>query len=105
MLSKFIDYFEIDVEDDIVEEVKALNHISTANLTKIGLVKLKNKKWICKVDKGTADDDNEEESTEEESEESDDEANEANMNHDQARMASETPIVAVGQDYLLDLNK
>ena len=44
MLSKFIDYFEIDVEDEIVEEIKAVNQISTANLIKIGLVKLKNKK-------------------------------------------------------------
>jgi len=96
MLSKFIDYFEIDVEDEIVEEVKAVNQISTANLTKIGLVKLKNKKWICKADEGTTDDDNEEESTEGESEESENEDDEANMDHDQARMASETPT---GQDY------
>jgi len=60
MLSKFIDYFEIDIEDEIVEEVKAMNQISTANLTKIGLVKLKNKKWVCKADEQTIDDDNEE---------------------------------------------
>jgi len=99
MLSKFIDYFEIDVEDEIVEEVKTLNQISTTNLTKIGLVKLKNKKWICKADEGIADDDNEEESTEGESEESEDEADEANTDHNQAGMASETPTAAAGQDY------
>ena len=63
MLSKFIDYFGIDVEDEIVEKVKAVNQISTANLIKIGLVKLKNKKWVYKADEGTVDDDNEEEST------------------------------------------
>jgi len=99
MLSKFIDYFEIDVEDEIVEEVKAVNQISTANLTKNGLVKLKNKKWVSKADEGTADEDNEEESTQGEFEESDDEADEANMEHDQGGMATETPIAAVGQDY------
>jgi len=103
MLSKFIDFFEIDVEDEIVEEVKAVSQISTANLTKIGLVKLKNKKWVSKADERTIDDDdNEEESTEGESEESDDEddeADEADMEHDQAGMATETPTAAAGQDY------
>jgi len=99
MLSKFIDYVEIDVEDEIVEEVKAVNQISVKNLTKIGLVKLKNNKWVCKADEGTADDDNEEESTEGEFEESEDEVDEANMDHDQAGMASEIPSAAVGQDY------
>ena len=78
-----------------------MNQISTANLTKIGLVKLKNKKWVCKVDEGTTDDDNKEESTEEESEESEDEADEADIDHDQAGMASEIPTVAVGLDYFV----
>ena len=99
MLSKFIDYFEIDVGDEIVEEVKVVNQISTANLTKIGLVKLKNKKWVGKADEETTDDDNEEESTKEESEESDDEADgadEANMEHDQAGMVTETPTTTAG---------
>jgi len=76
-----------------------VNQISTANLTKIGLVKLKNKKWVCKADEGTTDDDNEEESIEEKSEESEDEADEANMDHDQVGMASEIPTAAIGQDY------
>jgi len=96
MLSKFIDYFEIDVEDEIIEEVKTVNQISAPNLTKIGLVKLKNKKWVSKADEGTTDEDNEEESTEEESEES---ADEADMEHDQAGMTTETPIADAGQDY------
>ena len=102
MLSKFIDYFEIDVEDEIVGEVKAVNQISTANLIKIGLVKLKNKKWVSKADEGTTDDDNEEESSEGESEESDDEDDEADqddMEHDQAEMETETPTAAAEQDY------
>jgi len=99
MLSNFIDYFEIDVEDEIVEEVKTVNQVSIANLTKIGLVKLKNRKRVCKADEETIDDDNEEESIEGESEESEDEADEANMDHDQAGMASEIPITAAGQDY------
>jgi len=37
------------VETEVVEEVKALNQITTANLTKIVLKKMKNKKWICKA--------------------------------------------------------
>jgi len=44
LLSSFIEYFEIDVESEVVEEVKALNQIFAANLTKIGLKKMKNKK-------------------------------------------------------------
>jgi len=64
LLSNFIDYFEIDVEGEVVEKVKALNQISAANLTKIGLKKMKNKKWICKADEESAaqDDVEEEES-------------------------------------------
>jgi len=62
-------------------------------------VKLKNKKWVCKADEGTVDDDNEEESTEGEFEESEDEVDEANMDHDQSGMASEIPTTAAGQDY------
>jgi len=73
-----------------------VNQISIANLTKIGPVKLKNKKWVSKADEGTTDDDNEEESTDEES---DDEADEADMEHDQAGMATETPAAATRQDY------
>jgi len=44
LLLQFIEYFEIDVEGEVVEELKSLNQISTANLTKIGLKKMKNKK-------------------------------------------------------------
>jgi len=49
LLSQFIEYFDIDVETEVVEEVKALNQITTTNLTKIRLKKMKNKKWICKA--------------------------------------------------------
>jgi len=49
LLSQFIKYFDIDVETEVVEEIKALNQITTANLTKIGLKKIQNRKWICKV--------------------------------------------------------
>ena len=35
LLSQFIEYFQIDVETEVVEEIKALNQITTTNLTKI----------------------------------------------------------------------
>ena len=44
LLSQFIEYFDIDVETEVVEEIKALNQITITNLTKIGLKKMKNKK-------------------------------------------------------------
>ena len=72
LLSQFIEYFDIDVETEVVEEIKALNQITTANLTKIGLKKMKNKKWICKADE------------EEEEEKSSDEGDEDDEDEDQA---------------------
>jgi len=49
LLSQFIEYFEIDVETKIVEEIKALNQITTANLTKIGLKKMKIRNGFAKL--------------------------------------------------------
>ena len=60
LLSSFIEFFEVDVEHEMVEGVKALSQISAANLVKIGLKKLKNKKWICKADEGSVADEEEE---------------------------------------------
>jgi len=74
LLSQFIEYFDIDVETEVVEEIKALNQITTANLTKIGLKKMKNKKWICKAD----------EEEEEEEDKSSDEGDEDDEDEDQA---------------------
>ena len=61
VILQFIEYFEIDVESELVKEIKALNQITTTNLTKIGLKKMKNKKWICKVDEESVGDNDEEE--------------------------------------------
>jgi len=68
LLSSFIDYFEIDVMGEVVEEVKTLNQISSAILNKIGLKKMKNKNWICKADEETTtqEDDDEEEISDDE---------------------------------------
>jgi len=63
LLSSFIDYFEIDVEGEVVEEVKTLNQISAATLNKIGLRKVKNKKWVCKAEEDTTIQDDEEDET------------------------------------------
>ena len=87
LLSQFIEYFEIDVESEVVEEIKALNQITTANLTKIGLKKMKNKKWICKVDEESVDDEEEEEKS---SDDDEDDENEG-KNSDQAEPEPETP--------------
>jgi len=73
LLSQFIEYFDIDVETEVVEEIKALNQITTANLTKIGLKKMKNKKWICKADEKLVDDEEEEEEKSTNDEDKDDE--------------------------------
>jgi len=61
LLSQFIEYFEIDVESEVVEKIKALNQITITNLTKIGLKKMKNKRWNCKADEESVGDDEEEE--------------------------------------------
>jgi len=100
LLSNFIEYFEIDVEGEVVEEVKALNQISTTNLTKIGLKKMKNKKWICKADEESAaqDDDHEEESSDDDDDtEDDDEEN--NMNDEQVGTEGGTPIAPTQESY------
>ena len=61
LLLQFIEYFEIDVESEVVKEIKVLNQNTTTNLTKIGLKKMKNKKLICKADEESVDDEAEEE--------------------------------------------
>jgi len=82
------------VEGEVVEELKSLNQISTANLTKIGLKKMKNKKWICKADEeSTAQNDDEEESTSDDDTEDDDEDN--NMNDEQVGTEGGTSIAPV----------
>jgi len=49
LISNFIKYYEIDVEEVVVEEVKALNEISVATRNKIGLKKVNNWHWVCKA--------------------------------------------------------
>jgi len=55
LISSFIEYYEIDVEEEVVKEVKALNEISTATLNKIGLKKVNNRRWVCKADGDSTD--------------------------------------------------
>ena len=54
LISSFIDFFEINVDEEIVEEVKALNQISVISLNKTGLKKVNNRKWVCKADEDIA---------------------------------------------------
>ena len=46
LLSSFIEYYEINVEDELVEEVKAYREIT---LTKIGLKTVNENQWISKA--------------------------------------------------------
>jgi len=89
LLSQFIEYFEIDMKSEVVEEIKALNQITTANLTKIGLKKMKNKRWICKADEESVGDDEEEEEKFTDDDDEDDE--DEDKNFDQAEPKPETP--------------
>jgi len=49
MLSGFIEYCDIDVENELVEEVKAHSKITIATLSKIGLKRVNDNQWICKA--------------------------------------------------------
>jgi len=99
LLSSFIEYFEIDVEGEVIEEVKALNQILAFNLTKIGLKKMKNKKWICKADEESAaqDYDDEEESTNDDNTE--DEYEDNTMNDEQVGTEGGTPTAPAQESY------
>jgi len=48
LLSGFIEYYDIDVKNELVEEVKAHSEITVATLPKIGLKKVNDNQWICK---------------------------------------------------------
>jgi len=50
LISHFIEYFEIDVEGEVVETVKAQNEITVVTLNKIGLRKINDDYWVCKAD-------------------------------------------------------
>jgi len=91
LMLQFIKYFEIDVESEVFKEIKALNQITTANLTKIGLKKMKNKKWICKADKESVDD---EEVEVEKSSDDDEDDEDEDKNSDQAKREPETPAAS-----------
>jgi len=55
LISQFIEYFEIDVEEEVVEPTKAQNEISAVTLNKIGLTKINDDHWICKADYDSSD--------------------------------------------------
>jgi len=50
LVSKLIEHFEVDLEDELVEVVKPHNEITTATLHKIGLKNINNEYWICRAD-------------------------------------------------------
>jgi len=49
LISSFIEYYDIDVENELNEEVKAHSEITVATLNKIGLKKVNGNQWICKA--------------------------------------------------------
>jgi len=50
LVSKFIEYFEVDLEGELVEVVKPYNEVSVATFHKIRLKKVNDDHWICKAD-------------------------------------------------------
>ena len=54
LVSNLIEYFEFDVEGEIVEIVKAQNEIIAATLNKIGLKKVNDDYWVGKADEEEA---------------------------------------------------
>jgi len=56
LVSKFIEYFGIDVEDELEESIGLLNHISNQNLHKMGFLKVGNGWTIAGVVVGGAHD-------------------------------------------------
>jgi len=49
LISSFIEYYDIDVENELSEEFKAHSEITVATLNKIGLKKVNGNQWICKA--------------------------------------------------------
>jgi len=96
LISSFIEYFEIDVEGEVVEEVKALNQIFAITLKKIGLRKVNNRKWVCKPDKDTSFQEDEGVGT---SVVNDDAPTEIEMNFDQFANMGETPTTPGHETY------
>jgi len=49
LISNFIGYFEVDVEEELVKPMKTHNEIIVATLNKISLKKINDYYWVCKV--------------------------------------------------------
>jgi len=54
LISNFIEYFEVDVEGEVVEAVKAQNEITVATMNKIGLKKVNDDYWVWKANEDRA---------------------------------------------------
>jgi len=49
LVSRLIQYFQVPLEGELMESVKQGLEVSTANLNKVGLVKV-NDQWMCQAD-------------------------------------------------------
>jgi len=49
LIFSFIEYYDIDAENELSEEAKAQSEITVATLNKIGLKKVNGNQWICKA--------------------------------------------------------
>jgi len=54
LVSKFIEHFEVDVDCEVVEAVKAQHEVTATILHKIGLKKVDDDYWICRANKEEA---------------------------------------------------
>jgi len=61
LISSFIEYFEIDIEGEVVGTMKAQNEIIVVTLNKIGLRKVNEDYRVCKADRDGLDQQQEEE--------------------------------------------
>jgi len=48
LVSKFIEYFDVDLDDELTEVVKAHNEITCATLHEIGLKRVNDQYYICR---------------------------------------------------------
>jgi len=53
LISKLLEHFGVDLEDELSKSMKPNNEVNHIMLDKIGLVKANNGTWMCKLDGGS----------------------------------------------------
>jgi len=50
LVSKFLEYFEVDRDGELFKSINPQNEITNATLHKVGLLEVNNDHWMCKDD-------------------------------------------------------